>query len=181
MASLVTGVLTYIMLVMCASMATPDGYANWTEYLMSLKELKGVIALPTFYSAQQSMGTIGLVTLGIAALCGIITALIANNIALSRLFYSMSGDGMAPKRLGRLNGKGIPATAVFVVTGVSTVIPLLGRTAIGWIVDVTTIGAAIIYAYTSIASFVTGLREKHRRVQVFGVLGTLLAMVFVVF
>ena len=181
MASLVTGVLTYIMLVMCASMATPDGYANWTEYLMSLKELKGVIALPTFYSAQQSMGTIGLVTLGIAALCGIITALIANNIALSRLFYSMSGDGMAPKRLGRLNGKGIPATAVFVVTGVSTVIPLLGRTAIGWIVDVTTIGAAIIYAYTSIASFVMGLREKNRRVQVFGVLGTLLAMVFVVF
>ena len=85
-----------------------------------------------------------------------------------------------PGRLGRTTAKGLPATAIMCVTAVSCVIPLLGRTAIGWIVDVTTIGAAIIYAYVSVSAYSAGKREKNSVVQLFGVLGALIAVGFVV-
>ena len=42
-----------------------------------------------------------------------------------------------------------PGHAILVTVLVSCVIPFLGRTAIGWIVDVTTLGAAIIYGLLS--------------------------------
>ena len=180
-ASLVTGGMTYIMLTVCAALATPDGFSNWSEYLSAMKTMQGVSGLPTFFAAQQAMGTAGLLLLGIAALSGITTGLIANYVALSRLLHAMGRDGIAPKRLGQLSKKGVPAAAVLAVTALSTLIPLMGRTAIGWIVDVTTVGAAVIYAYTSIAAFVTGRRERKRQVQLFGAVGTLLALTFVVF
>ena len=180
MVALLTGVLTYGMLVVCAAMAKPDGFANWSEYIGSLSAMEGIKRLPTFFGAQEAMGTAGTVLLGIAAFGGVVTALIANNVALSRLFQRLAEDKLMPGRLGRTTAKGLPATAVMCVTAVSCVIPLLGRTAIGWIVDVTTIGAAIIYAYVSVSAYSAGKREKNSVVQLFGVLGALIAVGFVV-
>ena len=179
--ALVTGALSYAMLTLCASMAAPDGYANWTEYIATLFSHEGISGLPTFYAAQQAMGTGGLVILGVAAFCGIITGLIGNYIALSRLIYRMSADRMLPKKLGQLNRRGVPATALLCIAGVSCLIPLLGRTAIGWIVDVTTIGATVVYAYVSICAFIAAKREKKRLPAVMGIIGFIVACCFAIF
>ena len=180
-ASLIFGALAYVMLTLCASMSVPDGFRSWSEYISSLSSFEGIQGLPTFHAAQDAMGTTGLMTLGIAAFCGIITGLIGNMIALSRLIYRLSSDKILPKGLSKLNRRGIPARALLCILAVSVVIPFFGRTAIGWIVDVTTIGATIVYAYVSICAFTVGKREKKRSPMVFGAFGAVIAIIFAVF
>ena len=178
--ALVTGVLTYVMLTLCAAMARPDGYASWGEYIGALARLDGVESVPTFYAAREAMGSTGLITLGIAAICGVVTGLIANYTALSRLLYSVSVSDRNFKRLGKLSKNRVPYIAVLCVMCVSFIVPLFGRTAIGWIVDVTTIGAALIYAYTSMCALVTGKREKNKKLFISGIVGVLISVGFAV-
>ena len=175
--ALITGALVYIMLALCAAMATPDGYADWSAYLAALGNLDGVQCVPTFYAAQQSLGPGGLSLLGVSAFCGIATGLISGFVALSRLLYSVSQNRMAPPRLGRLSQKGVPTFAVLCITIFSALMPLLGRT--NWIIDVTTFGAAIVYAYVSVTALITGVREKKRGVMVLGIAGTVVSMAFI--
>ncbi|MBK6088479.1 amino acid permease [Ruminococcus difficilis] len=180
-AALATGALAYIMLTLCAAAATPDGFHSWNEYISVLSDIDGIRGLPTFYAAQNAMGTAGLIILGVASFCGIFTGLIGNMIALSRLIYRMSADEMLPKQVGQLNKKGIPSRALWSVAIISMIIPFFGRTAIGWIVDVTTIGATVVYAYVSICAAVVGKREKKISTLLFGVIGAVIAVIFAVF
>ena len=180
-AALAAGALSYVMLTLCAAMATPDGYNNWTEYISALPSLKGLPSLPTFFGARQSMGNIGLHILGISAFCGIATGLIGYFVALSRLMYRMSDDGLLPKAFVKTNKRKTPFFAFAFIGAVSLVMPFLGRTAIGWIVDVTTIGASIVYAYISICSVAIGKREKNRRMMVPGLHGTAIYVIFLAF
>ena len=61
------------------------------------------------------------------------------------------------------------------VAGVSLLIPFLGRTAIGFIVDVATIGAGIAYAYTSAAVLRTARATGSRLGKAMGISGLLLS------
>lgn len=180
-AALAVGALAYAMLTLCASMSVPDGFRSWSEYISELSSFEGIQGLPTFHAAQEAMGTTGLMLLGIAAFCGIITGLIGNIIALSRLIYRLSSDKLLPKGLSKLNRRGIPARAIGCIAVISAVIPFFGRTAIGWIVDVTTIGATIVYAYVSICAFTVGKREKKRSPMTFGIIGMMISIIFAIF
>ena len=179
-AALATGALAYTMLTLCAAVAVPDGFRSWSDYIRVLSDIDGIRGLPTFYAAQSTMGTTGLIILGVASFCGIFTGLIGNMIALSRLIFRMSADNMLPKKVGQLNKKGIPSRALWCVAIISMIIPFFGRTAIGWIVDVTTIGATIVYIYVSICAVVVGKREKKFSALLIGVIGTLITMIFAV-
>lgn len=179
--ALLTGALCYILLTLCAGMAVPDGYADWGEYIAALGSMEGIEGLPTFYAAREAMGDRGLLILGVSAFCGILTGLVGNFIALSRLIHKLSADGMFSSRIGKLNRRGIPSVAIFVIAGVSCLIPLLGRTAIGWIVDVTTIGATVVYSYTSLCAFIVGRRERRVSDMVWGLIGFALSLTFAVF
>lgn len=178
-AAIITSTLSYIMLVMCSSLVHPNRYRGWSDYVASLGNLGGIKQLPTFYAASQTIGSTGLLLLGIAAFCGVMTGLIGNFVALSRLMYSMSKDGLISKKISRRNRFGAPWVALLLIACVSAPIPLLGRTAIGWIVDVTTIGATIVYIYVSVCSMAIGKREKRLSYFLFGLAGTLTAAVCV--
>ncbi|WP_316631882.1 amino acid permease [uncultured Ruminococcus sp.] len=180
-AALAAGALAYTMLTLCASVAVPDGFRSWSDYIGVLSDIDGIRGLPTFYAAQSTMGTPGLVILGIASFCGIFTGLIGNMIALSRLIYRMSADNMLPKPVGQLDKKGIPSRALWCVAIISMIIPFFGRTAIGWIVDVTTIGATIVYIYVSICAAIIGKREKKLSAFLFGMIGGVIAVIFALF
>lgn len=170
-AALITSLLAYSMLTVCASMACPDGFADWEEYIKALASCDGINGVPTFYNAREAMGDAGLTILGISAFCGIITALIGYTVALSRLISTMADDRMLPKPLSKRNRKGIPWTVIICIGGISCLMPLVGRTAIGWIVDVTTIGTIVVYCYISVSSIVLGKRENRRSSVIWGVLG----------
>ncbi len=179
--AVVTAAAAYAALVILAVCALPEGCASWTDYIFNLGGYEGVQGLPTFHAAQAFMGPIGSVILGLTALGAIITGLVGNYIASSRLIYAMAQDDMMPKRMGRLNGKGIPHRAILFILAVSVVLPFFGRTAISWIVDVTTVGATIAYAYTSAAAFKLARREGNRRVRATGLIGLVISLVFVLY
>ncbi|MBQ7565879.1 MAG: APC family permease, partial [Oscillospiraceae bacterium] len=164
--ALVSAAAAYILLALLGASAQPEGAKNWYEYLQHLGEYSRVEGLPTFYGVYRAAGGVGLAVLGVAAAAAIITGLVGNATAASRLIYAMARDDMLPQPLAKLNRHGAPKNAILLLLLVSLPIPFLGRSAIGWIVDVNTIGATIAYGYTSAAAFVNARRSGRRGVQV---------------
>ena len=179
--ALFTAVLSYLMLSQIAAVPVNEKYALWTDYIKDLGNLGGIEGLPTFHVVNTAMGSTGLVILGLAALSGIVTGLIGNFIAASRLMYYMADEGMLPKWFGKLNEERNPRNALAFIMAISLFIPLLGRTAIGWIVDVTTIGATIAYAYTSAAALANAKKDGNRKVEITGIIGIVMSAMFFLF
>ena len=180
-ASLCFGTACYILLALTAASALPEGFGSRAEYIAELDDQSGYAAIPTFYAINEAMGRPGLVILGISVTAGIITGIIGNFIAASRLIYSMTENNILPEWFGRLNKNGNPANAFKFLILISLFVPFAGRAAIGWIVDVNTIGALIAYAYTSAAAFKTAAAENKPLYKVTGVIGVLMSAVFFVY
>ena len=162
--ALITGALTYIFLVLLAAGRRPNGFSDWEQYVGNLDRMDSVAAIPTFYAALDTLGQKGVLLLTIAAVSGIITGLVGNYIAGSRLLYAMAREEILPKYFMKLDKKANPVNAILFLMGISLVIPFLGRTAIGWIIDVNTVGATIAYAYTSVDAFACAWKEKNRKI-----------------
>lgn len=67
------------------------------------ESLAGFTALPTFNAARLILGKPGLVILGIALFCAVLSGIIGFYMATSRLLYSMSKDHVLPGWFGRLH------------------------------------------------------------------------------
>ncbi len=147
--------LIYILLTILPTLALPEGYSNWEEYVRDLPNLGGIDAVPTFCAARRTFGTLGVALLGAAMVGGQITGIIGTYIALSRLMYAMAEDNILPKWFSELNRDAAPKNAILFIMGVSAVAPFFGRSVISWPVDVSSIGAAIAFGYTSAAAFKT--------------------------
>ncbi|MBQ9467775.1 MAG: amino acid permease [Clostridia bacterium] len=176
--SLAVSAVVYAMLAMMATTYAPAGNASWSEYVANLGNYSGMDAQPTFYAAQAALGGWGKFIIGIAALCGIFTGLIGNYIALSRLVRALTEDGMLPEAIGKLDKNLVPRRVILGVLGVSVILPFFGRTAIAWIVDATTVGATIAYAFSSAAAFKIARTEKSKSGVAFGLAGLLISLFF---
>ena len=180
-AAITLSALVYLLLALLPVLSTPDGFANWSDYIAALPGLQGISSMPVFSAAKRSLGPLGLSVIGSAMLSAQLTALFATYIALSRLMRAMADDGMIPKWLGRCNEEGTPVNAVLTVMCVSLPIPFLGRTVIGWPVDLSNLGAAIAYGYTSAAVLALLRKGKecgHCAEKAAGIFGLLMAVVF---
>ena len=168
----------YIAVALLSVTAFPPQYATWLDYIRDLGNLQGIEALPPFYAAQHYLGGTGVIILMAALLCLVITSFIGNIMALSRLFYAMAQDEILPAPVARLNGQGTPVNAILLIAAISCFIPLVGRTAIGWIVDVTTLGATIVYGFVSAAAGKMAAFHKDKVEKVTGRLGLWLMVAF---
>ena len=168
----------YIFLAVFSATALPEGCASWVDYVKNLGSYSGVQAQPAFFAAQSAAGNTGLAVLGVAAVCAIFTGIIGNYIALSRLFSSMSDDGLLPGFIGKKNDRDVPSRAIWSIFIFSAVLPFFGRTAISWIVDVTTVGATIAFAFTAASAFKTARKENNRFHRIFGVAGLVISLLF---
>jgi len=176
--ALIAAGIAYAVLNLLAVTALPEGANNWTEYTDSLGERTGLASQPTFYAASSALGTTGSVILGVAALCGIFTGLIGNYIALSRLLTSLAEDRLLPGRIGETDKNQVPRKAILCIFAVSVALPFFGRTAISWIVDVTTVGATIAYAFASAAAWKEAREQKKKLFMVTGITGMVVSLLF---
>ena len=152
----------YIFVLLLSSSVYPPQYASFFAYISDLGNLSGLEGVPAFYVARHYLGDTGLVLIGASLLALVVTSLIGNTFALSRLLYGLARDEVLPERFGQINERGIPAQAVLLVLALSLFAPFLGRTTIGWTVDVTTIGATLVYGLVSAAALKTA-RQQHDR------------------
>lgn len=179
--SILFGAGVYIILNTITAMVVPEGYASWVEYIDDLPNLSGLETLPTFYAAKTLLGTAGLVFLGIAVLAAILSGICGFYMATSRLLYSMAKENVLPSWFGRLHKKNkTPANAILFIMLIAMIAPFFGRTALGWVVDMSSIGAAIGYGYTSAAAFKFARKEKNKNVMFTGALGMVFALVFTI-
>lgn len=177
-AAVLVGMLVYVSLSFLAISVLPQGYDDWPSYLHELPNLTGLEGLPTFYAVHELLGMPGMVILTCTILAGVVTGMVGNFVAGSRLIYAVTRDGLLPSWFGRLNRQGTPRNAVLAMMLLSLPIPFLGRTAIGWIVDVNTIGATIAYAYTSYVTYRLARSEGNRLAKTTGIFGCAISIFF---
>ena len=177
-ASVLSTVCIYLFVTLLSVTAYPPQYDSWLSYIRDLGSLSGIEALPAFYAAGHYLGRPGLIILILALFALVITSLIGNMTALSRLVYALAEDRLFPSGFAGLNDRGTPVKALALIAAVSLLIPFLGRTAIGWIVDVTTIGATIIYGFVSASAYKTARLCGDGKEAKYGLAGLILMIGF---
>ena len=138
---------------------------------------------PTGEAVEVIMGKAGLIFLGIALVCAVLSGIIGFYMATSRLLFSMAREKALPDWFSRIDEKTkTPKNAILFVMAISLTAPWFGREVLGWIVDMSSIGAAIGYGYTCMATLKT-LREnpgdKRPVLKILSVVGSILSLVFI--
>ncbi|MDO4845357.1 MAG: amino acid permease [Oscillospiraceae bacterium] len=88
--AIATASAAYILLTLIGAAALPEGCESWVDYIGRLGQYKGLQGMPVFYGIYAAAGTPGLVILGVTAAAAIITGLVGNTIAASRMIYAMA-------------------------------------------------------------------------------------------
>lgn len=180
-AAIITAAISYILLCFIAVSVLPEGYDGWISYINDLPSLSGRESLPVFYAVETVMGKKGTVLLAVTLLSGVLTGMIGNFIASSRLIYAVAKDNILPKWFGELDHHSNPRNAEIFLVATSAAIPLLGRAAIGWVVDMTTIGATIVYAYVSLSAFKLARDRNDNTQRCIALVGFIASAVFFVY
>lgn len=179
--AILTAALFYIIILVLSVNIYPPQYSSWFDYISNLSKHDGIEKFPVFYVVNHFLGDYGHFALLISLFALIITSLIGNTYALSRLFYRLANDNIIPGKFSELNSDNVPSKAIWLVFGLSLCIPFLGRTAIGWIVDVTTIGATLVYAFVSISVWKIAKESGLKKDKICGILGLLFMAGFIIY
>ena len=175
--SLIVSAVLYILLCQISVMAHPDTYASWRDYIAS-EDKEGILGIPPFFVAQYYLGHAGLVIFAVALFAIIATSIIGNIYASSNLIQRMAEDEVFPKKFALTNKNDIPVYARLFIIGLTFFAIFLGRSAIGFIVDVNNIGGVVVYAYVSACALSMGRRLGATSAKICGVCGFLAALVF---
>jgi amino acid transporter len=126
----------------------------FTSFGLSLEELaSGDIAWATGHTVEFYFGKIGLWSLSFALLSAIIAGINGFYMAASRLLFAMARGKILPSYFEMLDRKyHTPKNAILFILTVSLIAPWFGRNVLTWIVGTTSVGAAIAYLYTSLAT-----------------------------
>lgn len=153
LAAIAISAVVYAFLALLPVVAVPEGYASWVDYIRAKPNLIGTNAVCVFAATRKLFGSCGTAFVGAAMLAGQLTGIFGAYVATSRLIYCLSRNEALPSWFGELNRDANPRNAILFIMLASVAVPLLGRTAIAWPVDVSTIGAVLAYGYTSAAAF----------------------------
>ena len=143
--SILFAILFYILVVVAVGLAPP--VAAKTGLVTALAAGKALNA--------PAVGTF----IVLAGIGGILTSWNAFLIGGSRAIYALARAGHLPDFLGELHPRfGTPWRAILTIGFVSVLAPVLGRSALVWIVDAG--GFSIVIAYVFVAAAFIALRRK---------------------
>lgn len=170
---MITAILMAAVLYIAICAVTAVGVEPWQDLLAQRNNW------PTGYVVRNTLGLAGIIVLGIAMFCAVVSGMNAFYISTSRLMYAMAKEGSLPKWFERLSPKyGTPVNAILFTMAMSLFAPWFGREILLWIVDMTSVGAAIVFAYTTASAAIIGHRNGSRKYTVFGILGCLFSLFF---
>ena len=133
---------------------------------------------------QSTFSYIGLFVLAIAIIMGIFTGLNGFLMSASRLLFSMGRSGIMPTMFSKLHPKyKTPYVAIVFLVAVTLIAPWLGRTALTWIVNMSSTGVSIAYFITclSAAKLFSFNKESETYGPVFksfGIIGSIISFIF---
>lgn len=170
---MVSAILVAAILYIAVCAVTAVGVEPWQQLLAARHNW------PTGYVVRNTIGMAGVVILGIAMFCAVVSGMNAFYISTSRLMYAMAKEGSLPKWFEKLSPKyGTPRNAIVFVMIMSLFAPWFGREILLWIVDMTSVGAAIVFAYTTASAAIIARRQGSVKYMLFGIAGCLFSLFF---
>ena len=152
-----------------------EGYATWAEFLQSNP------FWATGAAVEKALGKPGLYILGFAMACAVLSAINGFFIASARLMAAMAKRKAIPAVFSKRNeGDGAPVAAVLFVGIIALIGPWFGRSALGWIVDMTSLGTSIVFLYVCLAAMKFAKNEGNDKMKKFGIAGAICACIFLV-
>ena len=177
--AIIASAIFYSATTILAVSAIPDKFLNWQRYVDNLSKLEGIEAFPTFHAVNYFFGEQGILFLGLIILATLSTSMIGYYFVTSRLTYAIAKENLLPEKFTQLNAEKIPEKIILFLLAISIFIPLIGRTVIGWLTDVTTVGATIAYTYTSAATYISAKKIGNRKYKITGALGVVFSVMFI--
>ena len=170
---MISAILVAAILYIAVCAVTAVGVEPWQELLAGRNNW------PTGYVVRNTLGLIGLIILGTAMFCAVVSGMNAFYISTSRLMYAMAKEGSLPKWFEQLSPKyGTPKNAILFTMVMSLFAPWFGREILIWIVDMTSVGAAIVFAYTTASAAILAKKQGNIRNMVYGIVGCLFSLFF---
>lgn len=124
-------------------------------------------------------GNLGLMFVGIAMLCAVLSGMNAFLLSASRLLYAMSSVDAIPNWFGKVDEKtGVPRNAIVFLTLLSLAAPFLGRQVINWVVDMTSVGASLSFAFGCGSVIRLAHRRGERGWKIIGIIGLVFSVFF---
>jgi amino acid transporter len=170
---MISSILVAAVLYIAICAVTAVGVEPWQELLAQRNNW------PTGYVVRNTLGLAGIIILGIAMFCAVVSGMNAFYISTSRLMYAMANEGSLPKWFGKLSPKhGTPRNAIIFTMLLSLFAPWFGREILLWIVDMTSVGAAIVFAYTTASAAIIAYRSRNWKYVAFGIVGCIFSLFF---
>ena len=170
--SIVSAGIAYIGLTIVSLSEIPAGYESWAAYIGDLDNLSGIISVPPFFAMNEVLGKAGIAIAVITAIAAILTGVIGASRATVRMLSTMAEDRILSKEfLGT-------TFCILFVMGISILISFLGRNALNWFVELTSLGAVVGFAYVSAAAYHFAKVRGDRQIQVTGIAGTVISIIF---
>ena len=170
---MISAILVAAILYIGVCAVTAVGVEPWQDLLARRNNW------PTGFVVRNTIGLAGIIVLGIAMFCAVISGMNAFYISTSRLMYAMAKEGSLPKWFEKLSRKyGTPTNAILFTMAMSLFAPWFGREILIWIVDMTSVGAAIVFAYTTASAAIIGKRNGNIKNTVIGIIGCLFSLFF---
>lgn len=166
------GGLIYVAMSTIAVSVVPDGYATWQEYISDLGQFQGIASLPTFHAAKELLGKTGLILISLTAMAAVLSSVIGFYRATNRILANMSDDNILNKNFAK------PKFCFLFIMAISIVTSLMGRKALAWIVDLSSFGAVVAFAYVSAVVLKTAKRDEDQKFTRLGKLGLVISVVF---
>lgn len=166
---IIASLITYVLMILVTSWIFPD------------QEAIGGAFWVTGSVVQSSMGAFGMILLALAISFGIFTGLNGFFMSSSRLLFALGRANFIPPIFSRLHKENkTPYVAVLFVMTVCLAAPWLGRTALSWIVDMSSTGVSVAFLVTSLVA-VQFFRKKENYNLLYVIFGGLGAVISVVF
>ncbi len=168
---IIASIITYVLMILVTSWIFPD------------QEAIGGALWVTGSVVQSSMGAFGMILLALAISFGIFTGLNGFFMSSSRLLFALGRAHFIPSAFARLHKKNkTPYVAVIFVMVVCLAAPWLGRTALSWIVDMSSTGVSVAFLATSLVAVKFFMEKENYNLLyiIFGGLGTVISIVFLV-
>ena len=170
---MISAILFAALLYVSICTVTAVGIKPWQELLADQHNW------PTGHVVRNCLGIAGLTVMGIAMFCAVVSGMNAFYISTSRLMYAMAKEGSLPQWFGKLSPKhGTPRNAILFTMAASLFAPWFGREILLWIVDMTSVGAAIVFAYTTASAAIIAKRKGDWLQMVTGIAGCIFSLFF---
>ena len=170
---MISAILVAAILYIAVCAVTAVGVEPWQELLAGRNNW------PTGYVVRNTIGLAGIIVLGIAMFCAVTSGMNAFYISTSRLMYAMAKEGSLPTWFERVSPRyGTPTHAILFTMAMSLFAPWFGREILLWIVDMTSVGAAIVFAYTTASAAIIGKKQGRVKYMTFGIIGCIFSLFF---